>query len=69
MLTKFGSKTLHTAEKFGQKSIHIASKFGAKSLPIGAAVASAAMPEVALPLAIGAELAKPLLKSIQKASR
>lgn len=69
MLTKLGSKTLHTAEKFGQKSIHIASKFGAKGLPIGAAVASAAMPELSIPLAIGAELAKPVLKTIQKASR
>lgn len=68
-MQKFGSKSLAGAAKFGQKAIHTGAKFGAKGLPIGVAIASAAMPEVALPLAIGAELAKPVLKSIQKSSR
>jgi hypothetical protein len=69
MLTKFGSKGMYGAGKFGQKSLHVVSKFAGKGLPIGAAVASAAMPEVALPLAIGAAVARPILKTLQKVSR
>jgi hypothetical protein len=69
MLKKFGAKTLHDAGKFGQKAIHVSSKFGAKGVAIGAAIASAAMPEIALPLAIGAAVARPVLRSIQKATR
>jgi len=69
MLSKFGAKALHDANKFGQKSIHVVSKFAAKGAPIGVALASAAMPEVALPLAIGGAVARPLLKGLQKASR
>ena len=69
MLSKIGSKLVHDANKFGQKSIHVASKLGQKGLPIGVAIASAAMPEVALPLAIGGAVVRPLLKGLQKVSR
>ena len=69
MLSKFGAKTLHDGNKFGQKAIHVISKFGAKGAPIGVAIASAAMPEVALPLAVAGVVAKPILKGLQKATR
>lgn len=69
MLSKFGSKLIHDGNKIGQKTIHIASKFGSKGLPIGVAIASAAMPEISLPLAVAGVVAKPILKTLQKASR
>ena len=69
MLTKFGSKLVHDGNKFAQKSIHIVSKFASKGAPIGVAIASAAMPEAAIPLAVGGAVVRPLLKGLQKASR
>ena len=65
---KMGQKVLR-AEKLGGKAIHMGAKFGAKAVAPAAAIASLAAPEFALPIAVGAEVAKPLLKTIQKATR
>ena len=69
MMGKFGSKSLHGASKFGQKSIHGVAKFASKAVGPAAMVGALAAPEIALPLEIGAMVAKPVLKSIQRASR
>jgi hypothetical protein len=67
-MMKLGQK-VSRVEKLGAKALHAGAKFGAKAVAPAAAIASAAMPEVALPLALGAEVAKPLLKSIQRQTR
>ena len=69
MMGKFGSKSLHGAAKFGQKSIHGVAKFGSKAVGPAAMIGAIAAPEIALPLEVGAMVAKPVLKSIQKSTR
>jgi hypothetical protein len=68
-MQKLGSKSLAGAAKFGQKSIHVGAKFGAKTIVPAAAVASIVAPEFAIPLELGAMIAKPVFKGIQKATR
>jgi len=69
MMQKFGSKSLHGASKFGSKAVHGVAKFGAKAIGPAAMIGAVAAPEIALPLEVGAMIAKPVLKSIQKATR
>jgi len=66
--SKFGQKAIGVA-RFGQKSIHSASKFGAKYVAPVATLAGIAAPEVALPMAATAAVAKPLLKTVEKLTR
>ena len=68
-MMKLGSKRLAGAAKFGQKSLHAGAKFGQKLVGPAAAIAAAAAPELAIPIAVGAEVAPPILKGLQRASR
>ena len=68
-MNKFGMKSLAGASKFGSKTTHGIAKFGAKTVAPAATLAALANPEIAVPLGIGAMVAKPVLKSIQKATR
>ena len=45
------------------------SKIGSKYIGPAAAIASIAAPEAALGLAVGAELGKPILKGLERATR
>jgi hypothetical protein len=70
--SRFGHKAMHTA-KLGAKSIHTVSKFGSKYAVPAASLASiglmATAPEVAIPLATAASVAKPILSNIQKITK
>ena len=66
--SKLGMKAIGVA-RFGQKAVHGASKFGAKYIAPVATLAGVAAPEVALPMAATAMIAKPLLKTVEKLTR
>lgn len=66
---KFGQKAIHLG-KFGSKRFaHEASKFGQKAVQPAVLAASVAAPELALPAEIGAMVARPLLKSLQRSTK
>jgi hypothetical protein len=70
---KLGQKSVYNFEKMGQKAIHNGAKFGGKAVPYVQKVlplAGLALgPEVGIPLELGAMALKPVLKSLQKATR
>lgn len=66
---KFGQKSLAGASKFGQKATHGVAKFGQKSIGTAAMVGAIAAPELAVPLEIGSMVGRPVLKTIERASR
>jgi len=68
-MNKFGSKAVYGASKFGGKAIHAGAKFGSKAVAPAAVIGALVAPELAVPIEVGAMLAKPLLKTIQRASR
>ena len=69
---KLGQKSLAIA-RLGAKSLHTGSKIGSKYVVPAATLASIALmpvaPEVALPLAAGAAVAKPVFSNLEKITR
>lgn len=68
-MMKLGSKRLAGAAKIGTKAVHMGSKIGSKYIGPAAAIATIAAPEAALGLAVGAEVGKPVLKGLERATR
>ena len=68
-MRKFGQKALHSASKIGMKEVHTGAKLGAKLVTPLAMAGGIMAPEIAVPLAVGAEIAKPILQTIEKGTR
>lgn len=66
---KFGQKSIHVG-KFGSKRLaHEGSKFGQKMVQPAVLAASIMAPELALPAEGLAMIARPILKSLQRATK
>ena len=70
--SKLGQKSIAIA-RLGAKNIHTGAKIGNKYVVPAATLASIALmpvaPEVALPLAAGAAVAKPVFRNLEKITR
>jgi hypothetical protein len=69
-MRKFGQKALHFhTPKIGMKDVHTGAKLGAKLVTPLAMAGGLMAPEIAIPLTVGAQIAKPILETIEKQTK